>query len=187
MKRFRRWLFNGIAALSLLMCVATAILWMRSHWIGDDWTFQKDRTKNGKSLLFAADASSTTGSVEILIESGIATKNTPDLTKARHSQGSTFPLIFQGMRRTLMERLGFRLNWGPWIFVHSVSAYAVTRVTINFPFWFLVTAFAATPLLWILTVRSRRSASSGFCQSCGYDLRASPDRCPECGAVPVKP
>jgi hypothetical protein len=47
-------------------------------------------------------------------------------------------------------------------------------------------ASALPPAMWMLTrraARGRRRRERGLCARCGYDLRVTPDRCPECGKV----
>ena len=50
------------------------------------------------------------------------------------------------------------------------------------PHWFGVLLFGTFPAIYLIR---RKKRMPGTCKTCGYDLRATPERCPECGAVPV--
>jgi len=52
------------------------------------------------------------------------------------------------------------------------------------PVWPAAVALAVLPVIRMLrTGRRRRRARSGCCPTCGYDLRATPEQCPECGSA----
>jgi hypothetical protein len=70
---------------------------------------------------------------------------------------------------------------------HDDSGWVPRRRALSAPAW-LVFGVISAPWLLIIRVRRRRwrirfRRAHGLCVHCGYDLRASTDRCPECGTT----
>jgi len=56
------------------------------------------------------------------------------------------------------------------------------------PMWFLILLVSGPMGLWYFKrERGVRRLREGRCRTCGYDLRATPGRCPECGTMPAEP
>lgn len=71
------------------------------------------------------------------------------------------------------------------------AAYAAARAAnppvswvVQFPLWFAALVGSLLPIVWIRwRVRQSRLLREGLCRNCGYDLRATPEKCPECGTI----
>jgi hypothetical protein len=188
MKRLGRWLFNGVASLSMLICLATAVVWVRSYWVADsllwmDGDYEPVIYEDWRTF------DCNCGGVRVSHEhyewhgafSGAIFKG-HSFSHGR-SQATNYPyytISFQWAPPTTDLRLkGFE-----FVYLHDeynrVQSVTIPLAAIFFPALFL-------PALRTRQGIKRRCQSKGnFCTSCGYDLRATPDRCPECGTVPTK-
>jgi hypothetical protein len=160
----KRRLFNILAAVSLLLALAVAGLWVRSYWAADYW--------NAVPLAgLRIHANSQPGSLTFAYETnGIMPDDDFWTTVYREGlPGYENAFAPYGM-------LGYfnfyRVNWG-----------SSTIVNLTVPDWFYILLGLILPTCWVLQRwRRRRHYRDGLCPACGYDLRASKDECPECGA-----
>ena len=84
----------------------------------------------------------------------------------------------------------FGTNWtafdrGGFVLVRG-EVDGLRQWSLILPCWFIVAALAARPVSqWMIGRRKARASATGRCADCGYDLLATPDRCPECGLMPA--
>jgi hypothetical protein len=186
MARFLRIVLNMLISASLLCFVATLVLFVRSRQIGDELMRDKGRwtivltSAKGVASLEAVDNSRPPPQFAALPRRGwFLSWFDPSLPRKRGRRlGDVF---YVSLGR-------FEMWWGRPA-PPGASGNLYFNWGLNFPYWILSTITLLLPALAAIVARRRRRAqrAQGLCPSCGYDLRATPHRCPECGAVPGAP
>ena len=67
---------------------------------------------------------------------------------------------------------------------HGASFYDIQEKILAIPAWFPTLIFVLPPILLIRRFFKHSRRRSNLCPHCGYDLRATPTQCPECGHIP---
>lgn len=163
----KRRLFSMLSILSLLLCVVTAGLWLRSHWVAD--MFKADIRWTNVCV------GSYSGFLQMYV--GGHRYDSP-LYQVRHQQHDINEKAPSGI-------MPYRY------FAHWEAMYYTERpkywvASVKFPHWLALLIVGVLPVCWVVRwCRHRHHVMEGYCITCGYDLRASKERCPECG-TPVK-
>jgi hypothetical protein len=205
----RRRLFTLLSAVSLLLGLAVAGLWARSYHRSDSVLWGRALGPNAPERtiqLYSGRGGLMVSSVEATWLYG----RVPSMPDDRHfvhrseddpeppeyvQPGAAFDYRHQAwgfgadrFTSHLFLDLGTDhvLNSGAFYGPSTLSSSS-TISRVYFPHWFVVAPASVLPALWLRRCRRERRgrvrAASGLCRGCGYDLRASPGRCPECGAA----
>ncbi len=163
------------AAVSLLLCVATLALWVSSFFAWPRVDYSNHDTSNG--VFTGWVVASSLGRIGIYRTRSWQRLDGQDRTMWIWYTVPQNPL-------PLRERLGL---FGPSFEFRDQpfgGATAMHHWSLHVPYWILLLAFVPLPVVW--TVQRRRMKlrrAQSRCLRCGYDLRATPERCPECGAL----
>jgi hypothetical protein len=157
----RRRLFNLLAPLSLLAGIAVAGAWVRIH--GDQ-----------RAIMIATG----NGSVGLMWQE--------DRLHAFREEGLPLAIGIYDAWGLAPEILSSEQHWwnrrGFYCGSYEVPRWEYRTYQASAPCWFLQLMTLILPVAWLVKRRLRlQRERKGQCRRCGYDLRATPERCPECG------
>lgn len=169
------WTF--LAAASLLLCIASIVMWARSYFVAERWNWLGE----GRELSMASSG----GRFDwYRVWDAPAMPTVTQYHPFKRALTKDFE-----ERIVVLDRGGYQ-RLGPFagfiVYYDPRPSFGTLFVEVIAPWWSLTLLTAIAPLLWLRSARkARRRKLAGCCAVCGYDLRATPERCPECGAVPA--
>ncbi len=181
-------MFNVVTILSLLLCVAVCGLLLESYRAGDAielWsrrtTDQGTTAMNVGWLAVIRDGEFAVGRAARI---GPASSFDPKPPKGGWSRGD------HGGGPIRHPTTGATLGvFGVWRPIRTTRGVWYDDLIVGGSLWGLAAVLAVLPLVWTaswwrrFSQRRLRARDAQPCAQCGYDLRATPGRCPECGKV----
>ena len=195
-----RFILRVISDLSLLLVIATTTLWIRSHHIFDhcDQVRSSYTPFPGRPSVFHATQSASVlvsgdgyfGLIQTSRDVPSTRLSNPQFQSGTYWFREPHPYLDIPINPATEKEVHQWLGFG---YYNSASPLDIldgrTHFRVWAPYWFPTLLFTIAPafrLVSYLRYRRRlRRRSALLCEFCGYDLRATPDRCPECGAIPV--
>lgn len=164
-----------LAVVSGLLCAATVGLWVRCYWTRTAvWT--------GDTLVLVVEGTVyfRWGTQErifrdpdwALVEQAA---DTPNGDRLRTVLTPTEIATTWRARSKFTDKGLAGFGYGEWSGLKPPFAFAYM------PLWFPVLTFGLLTAIFIYV--GRRRIASPHCLSCGYDLRTTPEKCPECGTI----
>jgi hypothetical protein len=179
MKRLLRILLYVAASASLLLCMAGALLWARSGRVIDRVLVYS----GGEAYRCTAWQSG----LGVLSRRRFEEDRPDGIRRVERTTEPLTPASRRSVRAELERETWHGFAWRRRPSDPRVARYFISWHFVAMPFWFIVACAAALPaaLLYRAARRRTQSRRHGLCAQCGYDLRATPDKCPECGTIPT--
>ena len=199
----RRWMLNALALVCFLLCLFSISMWMRSYWVNEQFMFERRVLRDcrpGPDANYAYRwIGSTRGRLTLLEYQG-SFGFAERLGYHRRSTGLVVGRSGKsgapGARFLKLPGIDYcRLPLGPSqrvlgtaVIPGQSSGGELGEHWLVMGWWIPVIITAIAPALWIWRVwiwlRRYRQKKAGriICLKCGYDMRATPQLCPECGS-----
>jgi hypothetical protein len=192
MRRGIRIMSGILAAVTLLVAVVGAHFWVASYWGPVAWfraRYSVEKNEYRHYWVQSADGRVMASFWRVRIDE-------PYVEQMREvaAAGSFRDQWVSDARWMWRPRSSRRWEeFGAYVYVEKdvrsgIAAGQGSLVMVLMPYWVLVGLLLIGPAVCVVRWASRRRRfGEGRCQRCGYDLRASPEQCPECGAMAARP